>query len=247
VRGLKRLRVHPERLPVLREQPRRAVRDGRVELPARRLIGERVERPAAAHDPRRFGPRLGPRGETRLHLVQRIGAVQPHAVARESAGDQRRMRVVEPREHGAAMRVDDGRLRAAVAHHLALAADLEDLVAADRDRLRRRAEVVGGVDLRVVDDQIDRAAAVVALRPDDQASDERRPDDDGHQEGGKTRGHVLRADSITRSRPLGDNGGAAGSPVVSHGLPDLRHRHGSAGLGVYALSHAISVVVRLHG
>ena len=35
------------------------------------------------------------------------------------------------------------------------------------------AEIVGGVDLGVVDDEVDRAAVVVALGSDDQAGDER--------------------------------------------------------------------------
>ena len=99
------------------------------------------------------------------------------------------MRVVEPGQHRRALRVDHRRLRTAVAHDLALAADLENLVAADRDRVRDRPEIVGGVDPRVVDDEIDRAAVVVALGADDQAGDERARHDRDDEVSGKTRGH----------------------------------------------------------
>jgi len=40
-----------------------------------------------------------------------------------------------------------------------------------------------------VDDEIDRAAVVVALRPDDQAGDERHPHDASDEERGEARGH----------------------------------------------------------
>ncbi|MNC90621.1 hypothetical protein D3C83_67410 [compost metagenome] len=83
------------------------------------------------------------------------------------------MSVVESRQHRAAFRVDDGRLRAAEAHDLALAAGLEDLAAANGDGVRNGAVIVGGVDPGVVDDEVDRAAVVVALGSDDEAGDER--------------------------------------------------------------------------
>ena len=53
----------------------------------------------------------------------------------------------------------------------------EDGVAADGDRLRGRSERIRGVDLGVVDDEIDGPAAVVALGTDDQSGDERSSHD----------------------------------------------------------------------
>ena len=52
-------------------------------------------------------------------------------------------------------------------------ADAQDLVAADGDRFRHAAGAVGGIDPCVVDDQVHRAVAVVALCADDEAGDQR--------------------------------------------------------------------------
>ena len=87
----------------------------------------------------------------------------------------------------------DRRLRAPVAHDFALAADVQNLVAADRHRLGHRSEIVGDVDPGVVDDQIDRTAVVVALRPDDEPGDQRGGHDGDDDVGGEPRGHGRRA------------------------------------------------------
>src|SRR5213079_3163386 len=96
---------------------------------------------------------------------ERRRAVEADAVARETAFHQRRVRVVEASQDGATPRVDDRRLRTAVPQDFSLGADLQNLVAANGDGVGDRAEVVGDIHARVVDDEIDRAAAVVALRP----------------------------------------------------------------------------------
>ena len=99
------------------------------------------------------------------------------------------MGVVEPGNDGGPLGVDDGGLRTAVAHDLALAADLQDLVAADGEGFGHRAEVVGGINPGVVDDQVDRTAVVVALSADDQPGDEGSPHDGDDEVCGKARGH----------------------------------------------------------
>ena len=116
--------------------------------------------------------RLRPGRDPLLDVLEGRGAEQLHAVARQAARDERHMRVVEAREDGGALRVDDGRLRTAVAHDLALPADAENLVAADGDGGGDRALIVGDVDPGVVDDEIDRPAVVGALGADDEAGDE---------------------------------------------------------------------------
>jgi hypothetical protein len=188
-RRRQRLRVQPERAAVLRQKLHGPVAHDRVELRARRQIREDVVRPAGARDPLGVRTRRGPGLDSLLDLVECLCAEQLHTVAREPAGDERRMRIVEPRNDRRSLRVDDGRLRPAVAHDLALAADLENFVAADGDGFRHRTAVVGGIDPGVVDDEIDGAAGVVAVRADDQSRDERRPDDGDDEESGKTRGH----------------------------------------------------------
>ena len=99
------------------------------------------------------------------------------------------MRVVEAGQHRAAVRVDDGGLRAAQALDFAVGADAEDLVAADGDGLGELGGAAG-VDAAVGDDQIDRAALVVALRADDEAGDERPGNDQDHDERREPRRHV---------------------------------------------------------
>ena len=189
--------VQPERLAVGREELRRTVAGGGIELGAQRQVGKRVVGPARAGDPRRVRPGLGPGRDPLLDFLERRRAEELDAVARETAGHERGVGVVETGEDGRALRVDDGRLRTAIAHDLALAADLENLVAADRDRVGDRAEIVGGIHPGVVDDQIDRTAVVGALGADDEPGDERAGHDRDDEVSGKTRGHGGRPDSIT--------------------------------------------------
>ena len=87
------------------------------------------------------------------------------------------MRVVEAGQDGGALRIDRRRLRPAQPEDLAVAADPENLVAADRHRLGHVPSASPVNTTRVVDDQIDRPVAVVPLRADDEAGDQRDGDD----------------------------------------------------------------------
>jgi hypothetical protein len=69
------------------------------------------------------------------------------------------------------LRVDDGRLGSAQPVDFAIAADSQDLVSSNRDRLGHRPVAIGGIDCRVVHDQIDRPIVVVALGANDQSRD----------------------------------------------------------------------------
>ena len=90
--------------------------------------------------------------------------------------------------HGGAVCIEHHRLCAAQALDFAVRADPKDLIAADGNGLLEPGAATR-IDLAVDDDQIDRAARVVALRADDEARDEGRPDDDGNQNGGQARRH----------------------------------------------------------
>ena len=70
---------------------------------------------------------------------------------------------LRPGKHGGAVRVQHHGLGAAQALDVAIRADAQDLVAADGDGLLEVAPPPG-IDLAVDDDQVDRAAGVVALR-----------------------------------------------------------------------------------
>ena len=89
------------------------------------------------------------------------------------------MRVVEARQHRAALGVDDDRLRSTQALDFAVGPDTDDLVAGDCEGLRQFGAAVGRIDLAVDDDQIDRTI-VVSLRADDEAGDESHPDNERH-------------------------------------------------------------------
>ena len=99
------------------------------------------------------------------------------------------MRVIETGQDRAALGVDDDGLRAPEALHLAARPDFQDLVALDGHRFGHRPVAVGGVDLAIDDDQIDRSG-VIALRADDQAGDERRADDEGDEIRGDAARHA---------------------------------------------------------
>ncbi len=125
-----------------------------------------------SEDPAGVRVRIGPFADAGLHVVERVGAEQVDAVTREAAGDERGVRVVEPGQHRDALGVDHRGLRAAIAQDLAIGADVEDGVAANGDGFGGGPECVRGVDLRVVDDEIDGSAAVVPLGADDQAGNQ---------------------------------------------------------------------------
>ncbi len=93
-----------------------------------------------------------------------------------------RVRVVEARQHGAALRIDHRRLRAAQPPDLAVGADANDLVAAHGDGLGQLGRAVARIDPCIDDDQIDRAI-VFALGADNQPGDQGDADDAGHQIG----------------------------------------------------------------
>ncbi len=123
--------------------------------------------------------RLGPDADRVLDLVDGGGVAEVDLIERQAAVDEVRVRVVEPGHDRAALGVDDDGLRALEALNFAVRADADDLVAADGDRLREIGAAIGGVDLAVDDDQIDRAI-VFALRADDETGDEGHPDDERH-------------------------------------------------------------------
>src|SRR3954469_26018380 len=143
---------------------------------------------------------LGKRGDARLNFLERRDIVELDAVVREPAGNHRDVRIVEPRQHRAAARIDQHRLRTAIAHDLALASRLEDLVAADRDRLGHRPEVVALVYLCFAVGIVDRPSVVLAFRADDETGDESGANDGGYENAGEARGHGGSADSITAAR-----------------------------------------------
>ena len=97
--------------------------------------------------------------------------------------------VGEARQHRAAVRVDDGGGAPAQPLDLAVAADAIDAIAADGDGFGKGRRRIAGVDAAVVDQEVDRAGVIVALRADDQPGDERDPDDQGDGDGGETCGH----------------------------------------------------------
>jgi hypothetical protein len=145
-----------------------------------------------------------------LNVVNGFSAGEIDAVEPGSAGKEIRVRVVEARQYRSAARIDHRRLRTPQTHDLAFAADAQDLIAADRDRFSHRALRVGGVDLGVVDDDVDRAVTIVALGSDDESGNQRCRDDTDDDVGGKAGGHetlrerrrkpcALTADSISKS------------------------------------------------
>ena len=188
-RPLECRRVHPRRVAVRREQLNRTILHDRVELLARRqFVGKRREVPTASEDPGFVRVLLGPRVDTLLDLGKRHRVRQVDPLEIEAAFDEVQVGVVESRQHASAMRIDHRRLRAPQAHHVAFAADAQDLIAADRHGLGGGVVLVGRVDHRVVDDHIHRTFAVVPLRTHDEAGNEGRSndsDDDERSEAGR--------------------------------------------------------------
>jgi hypothetical protein len=103
------------------------------------------------------------------------------------------MRIVKSGKNGGAVNVDHVRVSPPVAHDLALGADVDDLVAADRDCVGDRARVIRLVDLRVVNDDVDRQAVVFALGAYDQSGNQRGAHDDDDQDAGEAGGHDVTA------------------------------------------------------
>ena len=68
--------------------------------------------------------RVGPIGDSRLHVVEGLGVEQIDAVVRKAACDERRMRVVEARQDRHATRIDHRGLRSAIPEDLPVGADM---------------------------------------------------------------------------------------------------------------------------
>ena len=124
-----------------------------------------------------------------LNVVQRFRADEVDPLEAQASGDEVQMGVVESGDHGRAPGVDHRRLGPAKAHDLALASDEQNLVAANRDRLSHRAVGAGGVQLRVVDDDVDGTVRIAPLGTDNQSGDERRRDDSDDDIGGQAGSH----------------------------------------------------------
>ena len=175
--------VHPRGVPVVADDLSRAIGDDRIELlPSRQATGEGLVVPPAAQDPGGVGVVARPCPDAGLYLVDREGVGEVDTLEAEATVDEMDVRVVEARQYRRALRVDHRRLRLAQTRDFALASDAEDLVAADGDGFGHRAARPGGIDLGVVDDDVDRAVGIVPLGH--QSGDERRRNDsDAHRRG----------------------------------------------------------------
>ena len=79
------------------------------------------------------------------------------------AGSQVDVRVVEAREHGLAVKVDDARVRSPGPQHLGIAADGDEPAVADRRGLGGREAGIDGDDMGVADDEVRRRVAASAV------------------------------------------------------------------------------------
>src|SRR4051794_4848467 len=104
------------------------------------------------------------------------------------------------------MGIDDDRLRTTQALDVVVGADLENLVPADRERLRELGRAAR-VPPPVGDDEI-AGPAVVALRADDQPGDERACDDQDND----VRREAGRHAALHSRRAPARSGGAAARP-----------------------------------
>ena len=100
-------------------------------------------------------------------------------IERETARKKMRVRVVEARQHRAALRVDHGGLCPTEALNLTIRPDPDHLVAAHGDRVGQL-RAVAGIDTSVDNDQIDRAI-IFALGANDETGDEGDADNTRHQ------------------------------------------------------------------
>ena len=167
-------------------------------------IGEDVAMPAAAEYPRTIGIGLRPVPDSPLDLLGRRRIEQVDAIERGAAVDEVEMRVVESGQDGGAFRVDHPGQWPLQAGDLAIAADTQNLIAANRDGFGHRPLVVRGVDPSVVDDEIHRPIVVVPLRADNQAGDQRERNDGDNDECGETGRHFdLRKRRVERRSVAG--------------------------------------------
>ncbi len=101
------------------------------------------------------------------------------------------MRIVEAGDDRPAPGVDGDGLRTLHPQDLAIAADLQNLVAADRDRLRQIGFDLAGENNRVVDDQVHQSV-IVTLGADNEAGNDGQAHDADNDEGGESCGHKAR-------------------------------------------------------
>ena len=130
-----------------------------------------------------------PRRHTVLQFLDAFRAEQVHLVEGEAPFDEVDVGVVEAGEDGGPFCVNDRRLGPAEPHDFALASHPQDLVPPDGHGCRHGPGPFGRVNPRVMNNEVHRAAAVVALGPDDEASDERGRDDGNDDVRGEAGGH----------------------------------------------------------
>src|SRR5687768_5187413 len=148
-------------------------------------------------------------------VVGRSRGSQVEVFERQRAVHELDTRIVQAGKHGRAMRIEHDRLRASQPFDVAVRSDAQNLVAAHGDRfLKIRAAT--RVHLAVDDDQVDRAAGVIALRTYDQARDERGADDHGNKDGRKARRH-FRGYSVASTALCENDNRASGPPSLGFG------------------------------
>ena len=105
-----------------------------------------------------------------LHLRHRVGLADVGAFGGEAAFEQVQVGVVEAGHDAAALRVDGDGGRAAQPARGRPMADLDDAIAADRQRLVQRRRAIGGVNRRVGHQQVGRRLGVALVQPDSVSS-----------------------------------------------------------------------------
>jgi hypothetical protein len=133
----------------------------------------------------------------------------------QRAAHQLNTRVVQSRQHGGAVRVEDHGLRAAEALHFAIRSDPQYLISAHRHGFLE-VGAAAGINLAVHDNQVHRTVRIIALRANDEAGDECGTDDDGNKNGRKTRRHFRRYS--VASRAVFKGGKDEGQRAGQHGL-----------------------------
>ena len=152
-RDRQRLRVGEPHVPVPFPHVDGPVGDHRVEEPlVGHPVGERRVAPAAAGDPRQVRVRLREGGKRVLERLERLEAVEAHRVDRRPGEVQ--VRVLEAGHHQPPVQVDDGGVGTGEGADVRRRSHGDDPVAADGERLGRRAGGVGRPDLPVDEDAI---------------------------------------------------------------------------------------------
>ena len=97
---------------------------------------------------------------------------------------------LNPGSTARAQGVEENGLRTAQTVDLAVAANAQDLVAANGDGFRRAARGVRRIHLGVEDNEVHRTVAIVALRADDEPCDQGCGDDPDNDVGSEAGGHA---------------------------------------------------------